>query len=281
MLTLSRVVRFAVNDPGPTPENRAAGDGAPGSLADSPRANGFAGVPAMRGFGRHYELAVTCRGGPDAVTGYFINIRDIDLAARRSVIPRIERACRDEPRLEPATLVPELWGLLDAALGHGRLFGLRLNLTPTYSVGIEGHDMSTVILRQQFDFAASHRLHSPSLSAEENRRTFGRCNNPSGHGHNYRLEAAVAIPANDAGRFTLADLERVTLEAVIDRFDHKHLNADTPEFGPGGLNPSVENIARVCYERLAPAVRDASAGGATLRHVTVWETDRTSCSYPG
>jgi hypothetical protein len=52
---------------------------------------------------------------------------------------------------------------------------------------------AAVIIRQKFDFAAAHRLHTPSLSEEENRRIFGKCNNPSGHGHNYQVEPAVEV----------------------------------------------------------------------------------------
>ncbi|MEL6796463.1 MAG: 6-carboxytetrahydropterin synthase, partial [Planctomycetota bacterium] len=134
------------------------------------------------------------------------------------------------------------------------------------------------LLRQQFDFAAAHRLHAPELSDEENQRVFGKCNNPSGHGHNYRIEASVAVPVNQPpGGFGLADLEELCDTLVIERFDHTHLNVDTEEFGPRGVMPSVENIAKVIYDILAPAVGDR---GATLRSMTVWETDRTCCTYP-
>jgi 6-pyruvoyltetrahydropterin/6-carboxytetrahydropterin synthase len=70
-------------------------------------------------------------------------------------------------------------------------------------------------------------------------------------------------------------------ETIIQRFDHKYLNVDTQEFRAeaGGLNPSVENIAKVCFDLLAPAIRRA-APGVELRSITVWETDRTSCTYP-
>ena len=64
-------------------------------------------------------------------------------------------------------------------------------------------------------------------------------------------------------------------DAVIDRFDHKHLNADCPEFAT--LNPSVENIARVCHDLLEPRFADS---GAALAHVEVWETPKTSARYP-
>jgi 6-pyruvoyltetrahydropterin/6-carboxytetrahydropterin synthase len=74
---------------------------------------------------------------------------------------------------------------------------------------------------------------------------------------------------------TAAALEAIVMREVIDRFDHRHLNADCAEFA--ALNPSVENIARVCHGLLDAPVR---SGGARLRRVTVWETEKTSATYP-
>ena len=266
MLRLSRTVRFSVN---------------PGGIApgDAPARNGFAGWPAMRGLGRHYELDVVCRGEADPVTGYFVNIKEIDQAARRVALPVIDRACAETPEAEPGAVLPGVVRALGEALA-GRLDRVRWRLSPTYSVEMEADDMTSVILRQRFEFAAAHRLHVPGMSDEENRACFGKCNNPSGHGHNYHVEPAVRVPIGAGSpAFTLADLERLTDEAVIERFDHTHLNKDTREFAPeGGLNPSVEHIAKVCYDLLAPRVKEA---GATLSSVTVWETEKTSCTYPG
>ena len=183
-------------------------------------------------------------------------------------------------------------GLVDAARDACpvQLIGLRWRLTPTYAVsgamqgdtgmGSNGSTGLVTVLRQRFDFAASHRLHVEGMSDEENRAVFGKCNNAAGHGHNYVVEPAVAV--DPEGGFGLAALERVVGEVVIDRFDHTNLNVDTAEFNPatGGVIPSVENIARVCFELLGPAVKDASGGSATVRGVTVWETDRTCCTYP-
>ena len=111
---------------------------------------------------------------------------------------------------------------------------------------------------------------------------FGKCNNPSGHGHNYRVEACVDSPMDRNGaKFSLADLERTASRMIVERFDHKNLSTDSPEFDvmKGGFNPSVENIARVCFELLAPTV-SATCPEAALRSVTVWETDKTWCTYP-
>src|SRR5207237_934360 len=134
---------------------------------------------------------------------------------------------------------------------------VRWKLTPYYSIEMSAASATdksptppTVLIRQQFEFAASHRLHSPALSDEQNRAAFGKCNLPTGHGHNYRVEPCVESPVGVGGSaMTLADLERVTARTIIDRFDHKHLNQDTKEFDVtrGGVNPSVENIAKVSF----------------------------------
>jgi 6-pyruvoyltetrahydropterin/6-carboxytetrahydropterin synthase len=287
MVELARTVRFAVN------EAREWG----------PPSNTFAGYPSVQGLGRYYELDVRCRGDVDARTGYFLNIKEVDQAARQAMVPVIERACRERPGAEPAAVLLEGAAALGKALG-GRLFSVRWRLSPYYSVEVEtGLGTSgKALLRQQFEFAASHRLHVSTMTDEENRRVFGRCNSATGHGHNYRVEPCVEVevgvgntgetPGPVTGNalrrttFGLADLERIVQEQVINRFDHKHLNEDTPEFATGrGLNPSVENIAKVCFELLEPAISGAGgpAGGngrIRLRSVTVWETDKTSCTYP-
>lgn len=273
---LTRTVRFCIND--------QALDG-----TDQPADNAFAGHPSMRGLGRYYELDVACRGEVDPLTGYFLNIKTIDRAARSSAVPIIARACNERPAGDPAPVLAEAASALDRAL-DGRVRAVRWNLSPYYSLQMSPPSPTasapSVLIRQQFDFAAAHRLFSPALDDEANRATFGKCSNPRGHGHNYRLEPCVEFPLAparaDVAGFGLADLERLVARTILDRFDHTHLNEDTPEFDQrlaGGLNPSVENIAKVFYDLLAPAV--ASCGKpARLRNITVWETDKTSCTYP-
>lgn len=264
MLFLSRTVRFAVND---EPESPAAMESSP---------NGYAGNPAMRGLGRWYQIEIVCRGEASPDTGYFLDIKAIDAAARAAAIPRIAAACRSTPSAQPEKVMREFLPALSDALG-GALHSARWSLSPTYSIEMSPKQMSTAILRQRFEFAASHRLHVPALSEEENRRLFGKCTLPSGHGHNYVVEPAVEISLDAARPFSLRDLERITDERVIERFDHKHLNLDTEEFGDHALNPSVENIARVCYDLLKEPI---AAADARLRAVTIWETEKTSATYP-
>jgi len=262
MVTLQRRVRFNLGSSGRSPSGQAY--------------NGFGGSPSMVGIGAHYEIDVVCIGEPDQTSGYLINIKTIDRAVREHAVPLITAQMREYPDQEPVQLIASVASAVADALDV-RVASVAWRLSPTYSVEFE-MESQTVTLRQQFDFAASHRLHVPTLSDEENRRLFGKCNHPSGHGHNYRVEPCVEVEPGRIPTFTLVDLERLTAKHVIDPFDHKHLNIDTEEFGDGGLNPSVENIARVCFNRLSQAV--AGHGGARLRRVTVWETDRTCATYP-
>jgi 6-pyruvoyltetrahydropterin/6-carboxytetrahydropterin synthase len=266
MHTLTRTVRFSLNpadDPG----------------ASLPAVNGFGGSPAMHGLGRYYELHIACQGEPDPVTGYLLNIKEIDAAVRNAALPIIALACREAPQSDPAMLMPRIIAALSQRLGE-LLVSARWNLTPYYSIEMTA-DTSHALLRQSFDFSAAHRLHVPALSDDENFRAFGLCNNPSGHGHNYRVEPCVALRLDPAPIFSLTDLEALVHEHVIKPYDHTHLNENTKEFAAAlGVNPTVENIARVCFERLRAPIESRSNGSATLRAVTVWETDRTSSTYP-
>lgn len=267
MVRLCRTVRFSV------------GEGRRSGSPDGVARNGYAGWPRSRGMARYFELDIMATGEVDSHTGYFLNIQEIDRAVREAAIPLIERQCHETPDREPAEVLPSVARALSPALG-GRLASVRWRISPTYSVELETERMNRVVVRQRFEFAASHRLHCAALSDEENRRLFGKCNSPNGHGHNYVVEPAVVVRLDPSGPppFTLEALERLTGEAIIARFDHKHLNEDTRDFATqGGLNPSVENIAKVCFDLLAPGVREA---GAELASVTVWETEKTSATYP-
>lgn len=283
MVELIRTIRFCIA------EHAAARGGASAVGGTTPPAyNTFAGHPAMRGLGRYYELDVLCRGDVDPRTGYFLNIKIIDEAVRSLCVPIIAQACCERPWVDPLVVLRELLQPLNQQLG-GVVRRMTWHMTPYHAVSMSlpatASDSPTVemaTMTQQFDLAASHRLHAPGLSDAENRALFGKCNHPSGHGHNYRVEPSVEVPVTAFGSpFTLADLERVTSRVIVERFDHKHLNIDTPEFDSahGGVNPSVENIAKVFFHLLAPAI-EAEGKGARLAAMTVWETDKTRCRYP-
>ena len=131
-------------------------------------------------------------------------------------------------------------------------------------------------LSQTFEFSASHRLHNDALSEEENRKTFGKCNNPSGHGHNYRLKVTLKGTPGPNGIFiALPAMERIVDQASSIEFDHKNLNVELPEFK--NLLPSVENIAKMIYRTLQPKFAETTA---RLANVKVWETFKTAVRIP-
>ncbi|MBX9735953.1 MAG: 6-carboxytetrahydropterin synthase [Phycisphaerales bacterium] len=282
MITLTRTVRFSINHK----SLRQSADigGVPASPTARRDVNGYAGVPGMRGFGRYYEIDVVCRGEPDPASGYFKDIKELDRAVRRVAIPAIEQACDEDETQSPVPVMAGWFAALDRELNHS-LDSVHWRLTPTYGLTMHATNLNAVRVRQRFELAAAHRLHVDALSAEANRALFGRCNNPSGHGHNYVVEPEleISLDATRDGRFDLAAFERAVDEVIMRPFDHMNLNIDTPEFDTrrGGVNPSVENIAQVFFDKLAPAVSAMMNGWGTLRSVTVFETEKTRATYPG
>ena len=266
MIELTRRVRFCVSQALPACDR-----------ARNRPAAAYAGWPGMIGVGAFYELEVTCRGEPCPDTGYLLNITSIDAAVHATAIPVIQEVFRNCSGDDPGRVLADIFRAIDRALDP-TVVAIRWWLSPYYSVGIEVPAMDRVLISQQFEFSAAHRLHSPNLDEAENRRTFGKCNNPSGHGHNYRLEPIVSTPlgtTNGPAAFDLRHLEQIVDETVIQRFDHTHLNLDTVEFAQ--LNPTVEHIAKVCYDLLQPRIADA---GGQLVRLRVWETEKSSCTYP-
>lgn len=135
--------------------------------------------------------------------------------------------------------------------------------------------MSKVAVYRKEHFNAAHRLHNPSLSAEENARLFGKCNSPNYHGHNYELSVKVSGEVDPVTGFVIdtKTLSKLILAEVVERFDHRNLNLDTKEFK--NLNPTAENIAIVIYNLLRPKI--------DLKHdlkIKLYETERNFVEYP-
>lgn len=130
-------------------------------------------------------------------------------------------------------------------------------------------------LTRRYMISASHRLQTDTLTDEQNRATYGKCNNPYGHGHNYALEVTVSgqvIPDNGMV-CDLADLDGAVTKYVIDRFDHQNLNL-LVEFST--RVPTTENLAAVIYDILK---RTFTA--AHLEKVRIEETLMNSFEYAG
>jgi 6-pyruvoyltetrahydropterin/6-carboxytetrahydropterin synthase len=132
---------------------------------------------------------------------------------------------------------------------------------------------TTVIVKVYFE--AAHRLHNPQQSDEWNRRVFGKCNNPHGHGHNYVIEAAVTgeVDRETGYLIDMKDLKAILNQTVVDHVDHRHLNLEVEWLD--GINPTAENLSRIFFGRVAPELPE----GIELVAITVHETDRNSAMY--
>lgn len=109
-------------------------------------------------------------------------------------------------------------------------------------------------LTRAVHFSASHRYYRPDWTEEQNRRRFGDCALPEGHGHNYRCEVTVAAPIDpDTGMvMDLAELDRILDAEVVSRFHHRHINVAVEAFGPGQAIPTTENLAAFILEKVRP-----------------------------
>ncbi len=125
-------------------------------------------------------------------------------------------------------------------------------------------------------FNAAHRLNNPARTEAWNAATFGACNNPNFHGHNYELDISVEGEVNpDSGYvLDLNTLKQVAEDRVLRHLDHKNLNLDVAWFAE--LNPTSENLAVVIWRELRGAVPDDLA-----LSVRLWETPRNYVDYAG
>jgi 6-pyruvoyltetrahydropterin/6-carboxytetrahydropterin synthase len=258
MFHLTREVRFGLNEEPEDPQLAA------------PPANGYGGFPSLVGLGRFYTLRVTLAGELNAGSGYLLNIKRIDQMVRELALPVIARFDRGRGMELPAVLMDRLRSAWPGAV----LQRLELCLSPFLSLQCLAQEHPMTRLSQKFEFAASHRLHTPELDDEANRQLYGKCSNPHGHGHNYEVQVTLKGHPDAIGLLAnLPQLERIVSQTVIERFDHKYLNLEVPEFR--NVVPSVENIAKVIYTLLKPALAELGE----LASITVWETPKTWCEY--
>ncbi len=127
-------------------------------------------------------------------------------------------------------------------------------------------------------FTAAHRLHNPDKSDEWNRSTFGPCNHPNWHGHNYIVEVTVAgKPDPETGYvIDLGHLKSLIQERILSKCDHKNLNLDVDFLN--GVIPSAENLAKSFYMELSSDIEKLAYSGY-LHSVTLHETERNTAEY--
>ena len=130
-------------------------------------------------------------------------------------------------------------------------------------------------LTRRYMFSASHRLHCDTLSAAENQATYGKCNNPHGHGHNYHVEVTVSGQVDPATGMVcnLVEIDACVDREIVDRFDHANLNV-LQEFED--QVPTTEVLSVVIFDILKQSFR-----AAHLEKVRIEETSLNSFEYAG
>jgi len=265
MHKLVRQVRFSIN---------------PFLPQDSRGYNSFASRPAGEGLAIFLELSVEVTGRVVPATGFVVNVTEIDKAVREFAVPifagRIKQDFNRAKHIglsEIAGLLRSAWDQLADKFGTASLSELSLKLNPFRKIALDSKDLDMIYFCEKFEFAAMHKLWNDEFSEQHNLEVFGKCANPTGHGHNYIVEIMLQMPANRED-FRIGDFERIVDDEFIKLVDHKNLNADVDQFGR--TNPTVENIAGLAWNQLT-----GKFGQARLHRVTVWETDKTYCSYEG
>ena len=245
-------------------------------------------------YGHNYLLDVQVAGEIDPKTGMLINIKELDRIVRAEAIAHLDRKFINQSvadfhnrAVTPESLAEWIAGKVAPRLPESiALASVRIEESPerfaewrneTSGKKEIRRDGKSMLLTHVYEFAASHRLDSPHLTAEENREVFGKCNYDNGHGHNYLVEVTISGPVNtDSGRVLDPDvLDEIVNREVISRYDHRHFNFDIAEFK--GLIPSAEVITRVIWDRL----REQFPAPARLARVVVRETARNIFEYAG
>ncbi len=133
-----------------------------------------------------------------------------------------------------------------------------------------------ITVYREAHFNAAHRLHQPLWTDEENKIIFGKCNNPHYHGHNYKLIVGVTGEIDPLSGYVIdmKILSKLIKDEVEEHFDHKNLNEELSEFN--SLNPTVENIAVVIWNRLS-----SKLSPSLKLSIQLYETDRNYVQYTG
>jgi len=216
------------------------------------------------------RLWITLQGQTDPDSGLLINVRDIKAVFRQALI---EKKTKIKNALEIFSWARQV---IEQNLSEFQLVKLQLEIMDKMTVSWNKGSHKMIELTAKYTLAASHRLWNPAWSEKQNLDAYDKCSNPRGHGHNYRVEVTLRGKPDPATGHIMdpTQMDEIIRREVIEPFDHKNLNEDTPEFAE--LIPTVENIARVFWDRL-----DSKFHPAELIRVAVWETEKTCAEYFG
>jgi 6-pyruvoyltetrahydropterin/6-carboxytetrahydropterin synthase len=224
--------------------------------------------------GHEYALDVAYYGEISDSDGMIVNISDLKPVVK-GVLEQLDGLFLDEQvpffaehRPTAENIARFLWQVFPHSTGPGTLVRLRLQESRRTKVEMTSHGMKT---SRTYEFAAAHRLFAPQLSNEENFERYDKCSNLAGHGHNYNLEVTIAGEPDAQNGFIILPqvLDSIVNEEIYERFDHKHLNVDCPEFD--NLIPTSENLAKVIFEILN---RRLGQEGFQLAKIGLHETQK-------
>lgn len=234
--------------------------------------NSYCAKPTAEGLAFFFTLFVELKSEVNKDTGFVVNVAEIDKVVRSNVIDLF----RDFVKKYKGTgfkgfakLLGDAWQKIENDFTHAKLNSLSLEFSPARKIIIKERTGDMLYFSEKFEFSSSHTLWNTKFSDDENFRIFGKCANKCGHGHNYIAE--IIIKKQNTG-FSIGDYEKIVDENFISVVDHKNLNVDVEYFKKA--NPTVENIAEFAFKNL----KDKFAA-SELDSVTVWENDRTFCTY--
>ncbi|HEY0566028.1 MAG TPA: 6-carboxytetrahydropterin synthase [Terriglobales bacterium] len=243
----------------------------------------------LQGHGHNYVIEVTVSGDVDPRTGFVMDLQDLKRVINECILEPFDHRHLNKEVPEFQTLVPTTenlavvsWRRLAPHIkGTARLFRVRMYETADIFADYYGADEPSADdagddakahseFNRRYRFSASHRLHNPALSEEENKRAYGKCNNPHGHGHNYVVEVTVsgAVDPETGMVCNLADLDGFMHRELIDGFDESNLN-EHPLFR--GAIPTTEAVCQKIFEHVDDGFKHAK-----LERVRVEETGQNA-----
>ncbi|HIO21106.1 MAG TPA: 6-pyruvoyl tetrahydropterin synthase [Nitrospirales bacterium] len=238
----------------------------------------------LYGHGHNYLLEVSVGGPVNPLTGMVLNMYDLKRILE-VVLSEFDHKDldKDTPYFTTTIATPENLALVLSERIASHLDGAyleRVRLFEDEDLYVDyphnnGRSMNTVCLTRRYHFSAAHRLHTDRLSPEDNKKIFGKCNNPNGHGHNYTLEVTLhGQPHPDTGAiYDLSHLDQVVNDTIVKRFDHQHINYD-PAFRE--TTTTGENLLVLMWDLLAKEIP-----AETLYKVGLIETRDNYFEYYG
>jgi 6-pyruvoyltetrahydropterin/6-carboxytetrahydropterin synthase len=271
MHKLSRQVRFAVNPFGLSTDFGELGRAEYG-------ANSYCAKPTANALALFFALWVELKGSANKDTGFVVNVSNIDRIVREKGIKIFDEFIKNKFRQKEqitfeqiGQLLCRVWQTIENDFLPAKIDSLTIELMPARKIGIKENGGNMLYFSEKFEFSASHTLWNDKFSDEKNEKIFDKCANKSGHGHNYIVEVTIKKPTGGQS-LKAGDFEKIVNEQFIQIVDHKNLNADVKHFKK--VNPTVENIAEFAFRELRDKLKPLQ-----LDCVTVWENDRTFCSY--